>query len=243
MCTFNCRGLKSSVPEIINISKECDILLLQETWLLDFELPLLSNLCDGFYGKGISNIDSSCDVLRGRPHGGLAVLWKESISSKCNIVEMDDPRLMCIEYEMCNGQSLYIINVYLPYCVEGNHDDYLFYLNKIDTIVNGFDSSYVMVCGDFNAHVDKGITNHMFGRELKRFVTESELILSDVDFLPNNTYTYMSESHLTCSWLDHVLSTHSAHSIITDIQVRYNTVTSDHYPLLYVLDVTVLYLT
>ena len=49
--TFNCRSITPSIEEIRNLNQGCDIILLQETWLLDFELSLLSNICQGFYIK------------------------------------------------------------------------------------------------------------------------------------------------------------------------------------------------
>ena len=43
---------------------------------------------------------------------------------------------------------------------------------------------------------------------------------------------------MTCSWLDHVVSTCSAHNLIDNISVVYDTVTSDHHPILFHLNVS-----
>jgi hypothetical protein len=51
------------------------------------------------------------------------------------------------------------------------------------------------------------------------------LINADAD-----RFTYMSEAHGTVSWIDHIVSTISAHEIIRNIEVLYNFVTSDHLP-------------
>ena len=55
--------------------------------------------------------------------------------------------------------------------------------------------------------------------------------MSDCLFLPSDTFTCYSEAHHTTSWLDHIISTRSAHSSIRDINVDYSFVTSDHIPL------------
>lgn len=183
-------------------------------------------------------MDTSNQLLSGRPHGGLAILWRESISKRCSLIETNDPRLMAIEFEMENGNKLMLINVYLPYCSDTNLEDFIFYLSKIEMLVNDSVSPYVMVCGDFNAHIPKhGHTTHMFGGEFVKFTTDSGLTISDQAFLPNNTYTYVSEAHLTCSWLDHVVSTISAHNLIDKMYVEYGTVTSDHHPIVFHLNV------
>ena len=56
-------------------------------------------------------------------------------------------------------------------------------------------------------------------------------ILSDTLFLPSNTYTSISSSHDTVSWLDHVLSTTSGHSLFNSMHVKSDFITSDHLPL------------
>ena len=57
-------------------------------------------------------------------------------------------------------------------------------------------------------------------------------VLSDVTLCPEDTYTYLSESHATTSWLDHVLCTHSGHQLIENIDVLYDVISSDHHPIL-----------
>ena len=47
--TFNCRNIKTSFTEIQELCIGCDILLLQETWLLEFELPCISKIDNDFY--------------------------------------------------------------------------------------------------------------------------------------------------------------------------------------------------
>ena len=166
--SLNCRNVKSSISEIKNVCDHCDILLLQETWLLECDLPVLSTIHQDFYAKGISSVDLSLDVLRGRPHGGLAILWRKCIGQTCKVNDMDDSRLMGIE--ICNTQAnILVVNVYLPYCDKSNIDDYLFYLAKIDAIISECDTPLVYFIGDFNADIkDENDNNvkHDFGWEL-----------------------------------------------------------------------------
>ena len=63
--SFNCRGLKNSVHDVTELCETSDIVLLQETWLTNDELSLLTNVHGQFYGKGVSNV-SSKNITRSR---------------------------------------------------------------------------------------------------------------------------------------------------------------------------------
>jgi len=219
ICSFNCRGLKSSVNEIQELAASNDIILLQETWLFEFELPLLSNLCSDFYGKGVSAVETDSKILVGRPHGGMAIMWRKTLGSICKIVDFMDKRLMGLEI-LNNKSNLLIINVYLPYCSEDNTDEFLYYLSRIDSLISDYNSPYIIALGDYNAHVSQsGHHGHKFGEHFLHFCQEENITLSDVALLPDDTYTYLSDAHSSMSWIDHLVSTASAHSLIKDINI------------------------
>ena len=115
--SFNCKNVKSSVTEIYELCENCDILVLQETWLLDSEIQLLTNLHSDFYAKGISSVNTGDDILRGRPHAGIAILWKKAFGNKCNIVDYNDNRLLGIEVQSSDYKIL-IVNVYMPFSAD-----------------------------------------------------------------------------------------------------------------------------
>jgi len=88
----------------------------------------------------------------------------------------------------------------------------------------------VFIMGDFNS--DPLDERHKFGRELKNFCQAEYLVLSDVMMCPRSTYTYLSEAHNSASWLDHIVCTQSAHNLVENVSVLYETITSDHHPLI-----------
>ena len=51
---------------------------------------------------------------------------------------------------------------------------------------------------------------------------------------------HVSDAHGSRSWLDHVLTTHSSHSSISDMEVKYDCVSSDHLPLCFSIYVKLL---
>jgi hypothetical protein len=88
--------------------------------------------------------------------------------------------------------------------------------------------------GNFNADLKEdcdGNALQLFGKKLKSFCIREGLIISDYEHLPHTSSTYVSMSHGTSSWLDHIVTTHSMHSIIEDVEVENTYVSSDHCPL------------
>ena len=75
---------------------ECDVLCIQETWLLDCSLHKLNTAHENYRGSGISGVDSSSDVLQGRPYGGEAILWRKALSQNISVVRCKSHRLFAI---------------------------------------------------------------------------------------------------------------------------------------------------
>ena len=221
--------MKSSIEEIQNLADATDILLLQETWLVDFELSILSSLHKDFYGKGVSAVDSTCALI-GRPHGGVAILWRKALGNHCRIMDMNDKRLLGIE--ISNGESkLLVLNVYMPVCAEENKDEFLFYLTKIDSTISNYSSPYSLVFGDFNASLaSETSSGNMFGKCLQKYCSEENLIISDMDHLPADSYTYISDAHGSTTWIDHLISTRNANSLVSQMNISYEYISSDHHP-------------
>ena len=89
-----------------------DLIFLQETWLAKFELASLNNVHNEFLGLGISAFDSSKNLLRGRPFGGVAILWRKALLP-CVSVHVLSERIMQIDI-MTDIGLVSLLNVYLP---------------------------------------------------------------------------------------------------------------------------------
>jgi exonuclease III len=166
LSSFNCKNVRTSVDEIRELCNTCDVILLQETWLTSQDLPYLNTLDERCYSMGVSAMSTEDSVLRGRPHGGLGIMWNKRITHMCKIIEYEDCRILGIEINSDNKKIL-ILNIYLPYDNGDNMDEYIFYLHKINTIVGSYPSTHVYIYGDFNAHCNSLMSppHHRFGRE------------------------------------------------------------------------------
>ena len=239
--SYNCKNIKSSTDNVRQLCDVNDIVFLQETWLTYDELCIMKSLHPDYYSDGVSAMDTSCGMLRGRPFGGIGILWRKSFGSCIRIHKYDDDsRVMAIEFNDGN-RKLLAVNIYMP-CDDRsvnslNYDEFIKYLGMVDAIIKESDIYSVFVIGDWNAGVN---SNSAFGSELSTFCTEHSYVLADVDCLGccSGAFTYLSEAHGTTSWIDHCVCTEQAHSSITDVNICYDMQSSDHFPISICIDVS-----
>ena len=79
--TYNCKNIKTSGGSINELCKLSDILLLQETWLFQCEISLLSEVQGGLLGIG-KCIDSDNPIPPSKfPRGHGAIMWKKELDA------------------------------------------------------------------------------------------------------------------------------------------------------------------
>ena len=128
VCSFSVTGIIRELRQkyTYELLKEhkIDILLLQETWLLDSQSRILTNISADYAYIYIcrSGVDSKCDLIVGRPSGGVAILWHKSISKCVKPVEINNNRLCAIEVLSENQRKILIMCCYLP-CYSGRIND------------------------------------------------------------------------------------------------------------------------
>ena len=233
IASFNCKNIKSSVDEVRQLCKGKDVVLLQETWLTKADIPILNQLDPAFNSKGISAMNSEDGLMTGRPFGGLAILWRKSLTQSYKIIDYSDERLLGIELQF-GDKKLLILNIYLPYCSAANHDEFIHYMAKIDAIISSADTPFTYIMGDWNADLTKdcnGLIQHSFGEELQQFCTEEGLVISDSELLQGHVYTHVNSGHGTTSWLDHLITTTAGHNLVDSCNIEYGLVSSDHLPI------------
>ncbi|KOB76659.1 reverse transcriptase [Operophtera brumata] len=107
--SFNCKGLKRSVDQIREICKCADIIALQETWLWPHDLDFVSQIDPDFDSIAKSSMDTSVGVIRGRPHGGMALLWNKTKFAKVSVIECSSDRLQAVQItvgEVCQSMNI-----------------------------------------------------------------------------------------------------------------------------------------
>ena len=81
VCSLNCVGVRRSKDDIQNFldSTSCDVLCLQETWIIDSNISMFSSINNNYLCTCISGIDHTTYIIIGCPHGGVAILYKKSL--------------------------------------------------------------------------------------------------------------------------------------------------------------------
>jgi hypothetical protein len=202
---------------------EYDVLLLQETWLFEHDFHIF-NCINDFDSLSVSAMDASKELFKGRPHGGLTILWRRSLLG--NVVStrtFNDPRIIGVDI-MLECHTVTFLNLYLPTMSAENSDLYMFYVGKLGDITNTCD--LVICIGDFNAH-----PGSMYYDELLEMCEDNGLRCADVLALPTDSFTHVNNGHLTCSWLDHILCSETLVKSIKNIKILDSIPCSDHLPL------------
>ena len=228
IASYNCNSVRTATSKnvIHGLCGNCDVICLQELQITKQQLPILSELHDDFYAYGTAPVDMGEGMLRGRPHGGMAILWRKNLDSVITIQNFNDDRLIGFSVQDTGGSKILFISVYLPCDTAENEHIYADYIGKICDLIWGADTNEVCVIGDFNATPGK-----RFGNILTQMCSLNNFILSDVELLPPNTFSYISAAHAgSVSWLDHCMSTHAVHSKIRRISYP-NVCIYDHLPM------------
>lgn len=225
--TFNCRSLIRSIDCIRSLCKTADILALQETCLLPHDIPLLGTVDRDFDFIGKSAVDTSAGVLRGRPYGGVAILWRKNIFDSVTSVQCSSDRVIAIKVTLAQCSFL-VFSIYMPTDEPMHLVEFTHCLGELNAIIDSCEVEYAFLLGDFNAHPGR-----RFGNELLEFCSVQDWVCADLEMLglSSGSYTYVSDSHGTSSWLDHCIVTQGAKHIIVNVSINYNVFWSDHFPL------------
>ena len=223
--SYNCQSLRSNVGIVQNLLTNCDILCLQETLIDENNCGILDQIDENFMSAYVPSVRKP-DCFVGRSSAGLVIFWRKGLSIKCSPINYNK-RIMGLKMVLPNNLTFLLLNVYMTcgYQSPGSYLEYNTTLAQITNILESDEFFNVCIAGDFNADPEKGRFFHC----LSQFLNENSLVLSDVNSLPANSYTYISPtSACNCSWLDHVCV--SSPSIISDHKILYGTAVYDHIP-------------
>jgi hypothetical protein len=99
-------------------------------------------------------MDATADVRRGRPFGGIALLWRHSLFSNVSVIECNNQRLCAIKVVL-NDKSFVVMCVYMPTDEPANLVDFTDLLSSVSAVVDSCNIDCVYVLGDYNAHPHK----------------------------------------------------------------------------------------
>ena len=158
--SFNSTGLSKLNCTLVNnlLSDTCaDILMLQETWLLKEDLHRLSSIHQDYIGRGISSVKNDV-ILEGRPYGGLAFLWKQSLAHCVSTFETASIRVFGLTLKDSNGKVTIILNVYMPVderlMIQAS-EEFERTIAVVENVISSESYSSIIIAGDFNTDIKR----------------------------------------------------------------------------------------
>ncbi len=218
ICTFNCEGNNILKFEYVKeLLSKCDVLFLQEFWLLNNALHKLDALSDDFDVFAMSGVPANCEIITGRPYGGCAVFCRKTLGMQLQRIACNSNRISVCKGVLPRGTSVLLCCVYLP-CDSGNvttvSDEFLYEISIVESLLYSEVFDHVLIGGDFNT--DFGRVNAQTNC-LKQLMLDVQLYnawLSDKS-VTNITYAFSDES--IGSTIDHVLCSKSVFSDIKEM--------------------------
>ena len=231
ICTFNCKGFKNrNYPFIKELSNRFDFILLQETWLHDFEIEKINNIIPNFMIKATSSMKDT-DINRvGRPFGGCMVMWKKSLKINVKEIVTSSERICAIEVKNDKGLKCIIISTYMP-VNDNTASSVLTFgdtLSEISSIIGTYDEHKVIIGGDLNVDFNKESLN----RDLLTNFCSTENLTTELHQFPNSiNFTYESSTG-NKSYIDHFIYSEDMCENISNVQCIIDGINlSDHNPI------------
>ena len=234
LVTYNSHGLGAGRVEYINsLVDKYDFVFLQEHWLHEEEIDqVFSNRFPNCKAHAVSGMERGI-LIRGRPYGGIAILWKQSIKHSVTASSVISRRFCAIVVEFENMKIL-MCSVYMP--GDENAIEYEETLQEINRLFVYHDVDRIIIGGDFN--VDWSRTHLDTTNQLELFVRSESLRLitdhGEIDF------TYESKINNSKSVLDHFFVTENMLSEVSELGVNHDVDNvSDHSPVFVEFDLRV----
>ena len=244
IAAWNSRGLVASVPYLRELMRSNDIICLSEHWLISNRLNSLGEISDDFnvIARASAHSDASkYGITRGQ--GGVAILWRKSLSGISPMEQITHDRVCGIRTQTDSGLVLNIYSVYLP--SPGCCDNFEVAIDEIAEVINtGETGTCTLLCGDFNA--DMGYMGGKrsnrkptrVGKTLAGFFEELDLVAVNMTTMatgPLNTFN----SGVGSSTIDYVTVPCCILDLVVGCDVLRDEImnTSDHYAIRYTLKV------
>ena len=157
--SYNLTGFKQIAKQdyirVVSSRVSAHIILLQEAWLLESESAVIDSALPGYCTVSKSGMD----IIYGRPYGGVAVCWQDSLSPCVTKVATQSRRICAISLK--TDIDVLIINCYMPCDSRSYHIDNEFEecLNEMYMLVNSYQDKAIVIGGDFNVDISRN-TGH-----------------------------------------------------------------------------------
>ena len=130
-------------------------------WVQEHEVNKLSSIKSGYMAVSVSGIDNT-KILQGRPYGGVFIMYRNELSSRCESVKLDTRRACAVKLSGNANFKLLIVCVYMPcdpQLVNKVNVEYEEVLNRVEGLIQSTDCNGICVVPG---------TRHLRGTMLRR---------------------------------------------------------------------------
>ena len=228
--SYNVCSLEKNINIVRELcNEEYDLILLQETFLMEHKLGFLDGIHVDYssYGVGAILSDQSLTAMAGRPMGGLACLWRKSSTLSIEKVFYES-FFLAIVFRIGNFVTI-VVNVYVKSITWDvcSLEEYLSALSTFEQIINDYSYDTLIFGGDFNCDPFVPRTWNI----LSNFLDDNDLKCLDVESLNRDSFTFTGYGNSHIKWLDHFIGRLHQSVLFTDFNILYDHIGSDHLPL------------
>ena len=127
-----------------------DFVLIQEHWQWKANLTVFQENISGISSHGVSAMDDQ-KLLIGRPHGGIAILWRSNLRLCVTPIPCDNNRICAVKVSLPSGELCFLlVNVYMPVDVPQNKQGYTDVLHAVSAVCENEGEGRIIFGGDFN---------------------------------------------------------------------------------------------
>lgn len=216
-----------NAPYLENILNNVDICAVQEHWLYSDSLAFLNSIHQDFCAYGRSSNDLNPYSVWRRGKGGVAILWRKSLSYQIEILDdIGNDRIICIRVNLSMSQHIYIVCVYMP-SSNVSLSNFKSHMERLEDVINQlFYRGKVVVMGDFNAHIGCHGGPRSFNRlnDKGRLLVDAMIRLNLIsvnsqEFAEGPTETFFANDGLCLTTVDHILLHPESIHLVTSCKV------------------------
>ena len=224
VASLNCEGFRRSedyIRDYLNES-QCDILFLQETWLLNSNLDMLVRCHNQYLTHGKSGVDQNAEILYGRPSGGVAIVYKKTFGKLVKPINCNNRRVCCAMLSLDGETRIFICCLYLPCDNYSNTEvshEYESCLHDVECIMNAHEFDECFIFGDLNTCFTRNNAQSAF---LNEFMIRNGLCLcwDSPKAMVSDTYVNYALGHRSC--IDHALLSPHLFDFVAECAVHYD---------------------
>lgn len=128
--------------------------------------------------RSLSPLWTEEGVLKGRPFGGVIVVWKKSTACKTKTLSFDEDRLIGL---LIDDINLYFDSSCVSPVALGRQCPYVSDVFLSDSVIHDYYVNWVIIAGDFITDINK-----FQYQELGQLCNALDLVVSDVSLHPND---------------------------------------------------------